>query len=232
MSKPSVFEKKRDEDDMINDVSGVLDQFNLPPAFIEYVRKNKKIIQLLLAVTVILVVFISLYGSYREKRIDQAAQALSLAAAQNDDKKIPELEQVIRDYSSTTSAVWAEVEIAHAKMKKGQYPEAAAIYRQIGEKAGKKNPLYALAMLGAAQADEAAGNLAEAVSGYEKIKVIPGYQLLGFAGLARIYEVKGEQGKAFDAYKMYLGELTEYPDSHPEKIFVEEKIARLKPAGK
>lgn len=228
MSKPSVFEKKHGVDDGINDVSGILDQFNLPPAFIEYVRKHKRTIQVVIAVTVVLVVSLTLYKSYREKKIDRAAQALSLATMQQGEKKMEDLQAVASEYADTTSSNWAKLEIAHEKMKNGLYDEAAAIYQEIGEKVGEKNSLYPLALFGVAQAEEATGKYAEALARYDRIKMIEGYQSIGFAGAARVHEIQGNDKEALEIYEIYLGELADYPANHPEKILVEENIARLK----
>ncbi len=228
MSKPSVFEKKYGQEDGINDVSGILDQFNLPPAFIEYVRKNKRTIQIVISVVVVLVVSLTLYKSYREKKIDQAAQALSLASMEQGEKKMQELQAVAKQYSDTTSSDWAKIEIAHQNMKNALYAESATVYQEIANKVGEKNALYPLALFGLAQAEEAAGKYKEALAHFDKIKLINGYQGIGFAGAARIHERQGNNKEALEIYEIYLGELADYPATYPEKILVEENIARLK----
>lgn len=231
MANENVFEKKHGEDDVLNDVSGVLDHLNLPPAFVEFVRKNLRAVQIAIGAVVVLVVFFSLYGSYREKKIDAGAQALALAVSQeNKDAKISALEAVMKDFSSTSSSMWAKVELAHENMKNSKFSEAAGAYKEISSKVGEKDPLFALAVFGLAQAEEAANNLDSALSSYEKISSIPGYQGLGFAGAARVHEIQGNGQKALEVYELYLGELADYPASYPEKILVEEKLARLRTA--
>lgn len=227
MEKSNVFEKKHGEEDVLNDMSGVLDHLNLPPVFVEFVRKNQRLIQIIIGVVVVAVVFFSLYGSYREKKIDQGAQALATAIETSDPEKITALSGVVKEYSSTSSAFWAEVEIAHETMSKGEFESAAKMYATISEKAGKKDPVYTLSLVGVGQAKEASGDNTGALSIYNEVSTMVGYQGIGFAGVARIHELNGDKDKALEVYEQYLGELADYPASYPEKIIVEEKIARL-----
>lgn len=230
MEKSNVFEKKHGEEDVLNDMSGVLDHLNLPPAFVEFVRNHQRFIQVLIGVVVVAVVFFSLYGSYREKKVDQGAQALATAIEVSGAEKITALSQVVKDYSSTSSALWAEVEIAHETMSKGEFESAAKLYAAISEKAGKKDPVYTLSMIGVGQAKEASADNAGALTVYNEISSMVGYEGIGYAGAARIHELNGDDDKALEVYEQYLGELASFPASYPEKIIVEEKIARLSAA--
>lgn len=227
MEKSNVFEKKHGEEDVLNDMSGVLDHLNLPPSFVEFVRNHQRFIQVLLGVVVVAVVFFSLYGSYREKKIDQGAQVLATAIEFSGTEKLAALSEVVNDYSSTPSGLWAEVETAHETMSKGEFENAAKMYAAIGEEAGEKDPIYALALIGIGQAKEAGGDTAGALPLYTKISTMVGYEGFGYAGVARIHELNGDNAKALEIYEKYLGELASYPASYPEKIIVEEKIARL-----
>lgn len=227
MEKSNVFEKKHGEEDVLNDMSGVLDHLNLPPVFVEFVRKHQRFIQIVIGVVVVAVVFFSLYGSYREKKIDQGAQALATAIEASGTAKIEALSEVVEEYSSTSSGLWAEVEIAHETMSNGEFENAAKMYAAIGEEAGKKDPIYALSLIGVAQAKEASGDTTGALSIYNEVSSMVGYEGIGYAGVARIHELNGDNTKALEVYEQYLGELASFPASYPEKIIVEEKIARL-----
>lgn len=228
MSKDNVFEKKHGEDKLLNDVSGVLDHLNLPPALVEFVRKNMRAVQIVLAVIVVLTVFFSFYGSYREKKIDKGAQALANAVQSTGTAKTAALEEVAKTYRGDGAAAWAEVEIAHEMLLKGEYTKAAELYSAIAKNAGEDSPLYLLAIYGAAQAEEGGENLSEALGHYDMLKGQPGYESVGFAGVARIQERNGEYDKALATYELYLGELADYPSTYPEKILVEEKMAKIK----
>lgn len=228
MSKENVFEKKHGEDKLINDVSGVLDHLNLPPAFVEFIRKNMRAVQICLAVIIVLTVFFSFYGSYREKKIDRGAQELANAVNLAGAEKTAALEEVKKNFSGDGAAVWAEVEIAHEALLNKEYAKAAELYVAISEDADEKSPLYLLAIYGAAQAEEGAGNLSDALKYYDMLKSKPGYESVGFAGVARIQERNKEYDKALATYELYLGELADYPSTYPEKILVEEKIAKIK----
>lgn len=228
MSKESVFEKKHGEDKLLNEVSGVLDHLNLPPAFVEFIRKNMRVVQIILAVVVALTVFFSLYGSYREKKIDRGAQELANAISLSGPSKTAALEQVMKDHSGDGAAVWAQVALAHEALLNKDFGKAATQYTAISEGAGKNSPIYLLAVYGAAQAEEGAGNFAAALSHYDMLKGQPGYESVGFAGVARIQERNQEYDKALATYELYLGELADLPATYAEKILVEEKIAKIK----
>ncbi len=228
MSKESAFEKKHGEDKLLNDVSGVLDHLNLPPALVEFIRKNMRTVQLVLTVVVLLTVFFSFYGSYREKKIDRGAQALANAVKLTGAEKTTALEEVEKKYSGDGAAVWAEVGRAHEILLNKEYEKAAALYVSIAKDAGESSPLYLLAIYGAAQSEEGAENLSGALAHYDMLKNQPGYESVGFAGVARIQERNKEYDKALATYELYLGELADYPATYPEKILVEEKMAKLK----
>ena len=69
MSERSAFEKIHVEESEKADLGGVLEQLNLPPAVVTFVRENKRLVQIFIAAVVILVVAWSLYDSYRDKKL-------------------------------------------------------------------------------------------------------------------------------------------------------------------
>ena len=100
MSNESVFNKRHGEDDASNKIGGLLDQFNLPPGFIEFVRKNHQTIKIVIGVTIVLVVAFSLYGSYRDSKIENGATALSKAINESAESREAALTKVIGDFGS------------------------------------------------------------------------------------------------------------------------------------
>ena len=226
--KSSAFEKIHVDEREKNDWGGVLEQLNLPPAFITFVRENKRLVQIVIAAIVLVVVAWALYDSYQEKRIEEAASALSLAVDIEDaEAKINQLTAVTNTYSGTTAALWAQVHTAHEMMKSEQKDTALQMYRDVLQNIKESSPLYPLVSVAVAQTEAMLGNYSEAAREYERIKAIEGYQDIGFLGLARINEEQGDLQRALQIYEEYLATLMNVTQIN-QKALVEEKIARLR----
>ena len=79
MSSENAFNKRLAPETSMDQVEGLLEHFNLPPKVISFIRKNKRRIQGVVGLIIIMVVTWSLYGSYKEKLQEESATALSLA---------------------------------------------------------------------------------------------------------------------------------------------------------
>ena len=88
MSEQSAFNQNEVAEGAYVEPRGVLDQLNLPPGFVKFVRKNKRAIQITGAVIVVVVVAGSLYQSYRTTRLDDAASSLSISMDATGDKNL------------------------------------------------------------------------------------------------------------------------------------------------
>ncbi len=228
MSERSAFEKIHVPESETADLGGVLEQLNLPPAVVTFVRENKRLVQGCIAAVAIIIVAWALYDSHRDKKIEEGASALSVALdIENTQEKIAELTSVSSQYSGTSSALWAKINTAHEMMKTDQKSDALALYEELLGEIDTSSPLYPLVSISLAQGYEIGGDDARAAAEYEKIKLTDGYQGLGYLGLARISEKKGDKQKALEIYEQYLGTLMNVTERN-EKGLVEEKIARLK----
>ncbi len=228
MSERSAFEKIHVEESEKADLGGVLEQLNLPPSVVTFVRENKRLVQGCIAAAVIIIVSWALYDSYRDKKIENGASALSVAVDIDDNQnKITALQSVTEEYSGTSSALWANINLAHAKMKTDNSAEALALYDTILGEIDKSSSLFPLISVSLAQGNEIAGNFTQAAEGYEQLKQIDGYQGLGYLGLARISEIQGDKQKALKLYEEYLATLMNVTERN-ERGLIEEKIARLK----
>ncbi len=228
MASESAFNKRLAEETDMDKVEGLLEHLNLPPKAIDFVRKNKRAIQITLAVIIITVVSLSLYSSYRKGVVEEAASALSSALQNNGEEKVPSLTQVIKEYGNTTSAQWARIELAHLAMKDGAYAAAGEKYIEELEKLGDGDPLRALLLFGAGQALEAEKKYSAAVDQYNFLKEIKGYEHIGYAGLARIEEMQGNLEKANTIYNNFLLNVGDDPSAAQARLDIEERIARLK----
>lgn len=227
MAEGNVFDKRHIEESEKNDLGGVLEQLNLPPAVVTFVRENKRLVQIAIAAILIAVVALSLYGSYRAKKIQHGASALSLAMESEGQARIEALLEVENEFSGTSSALWAKISSAHEMVKENEVEKALQYYQETRAEADKSSPLQPLLSLGIAQASEILKQYQEARTEYEFLRTQTGFKNIGYSGLARIYEIQGEKQLSLQIYEEFLGTL-EDGSAQLEKILVEEKIARIK----
>jgi predicted negative regulator of RcsB-dependent stress response len=230
MSDQSAFNPNQLDEKLHVEPKGVLDQLNLPAGFVKFIRKNLRTLQVTGVVVVIFVVTGSLYNSYRIKRMEDSASSLSISMEATEGNKVKALQQVVTDYSGTSSAHWAGTELGHMAMKEGDYKKAAGYYSEVREKISQSNPMYGLLTFGIGQAEEADKNYATASSTYSNLKEIAGYKDEGFLGMARVLEAQGENDKALAVYEEYLGSFLGEEKNERLTQMIQEKITRLRSA--
>jgi len=228
MAQQNVFEKIHVDERDKADLGGVLEQLNLPPSVVDFVRKNQKAIYIVLGIISVIVVVWSFYGSYVESKINKSSSALAQAMKVEDDKKIDALGKVISDFSGTQSALWAKVEIAQIQINDKKYEESLQVYNEVRKEIKQENPLYPLVTFGIAQAEEALQNYQPAVTAYTTLKTITGYEDIGYNGIARLYEVQQKYEEAIKELEEYLGVLMSDEQTSQEKEYISVKINRLK----
>jgi len=228
MADESPFKKKFVEESDKADLPGVLDQLSLPPAFIEFVRVNQKAIKIALIVIMLVVVAWSLYDSYRTSRLDKSASALynSLSITGNEQKQA--LEKVTEDYSGTPASIWAQIELAHADLKNEQFSTAVDKYSGVRKSIKISSPLYPLVSYGIARALEADKKYEKALVEFEGLKGLEGFEVLSTLSIARIHELEGRKDKALEVLEQYLTSFDGSQQNNPDKIIIEEKVARIK----
>lgn len=228
MAGESPFDKLHVEPSAQGDLTGLLEQFNLPPNVIKFIRKNLKVINASLALAVILTLAWSAYDAYRQQRINTSSSALSVAMKAPETARPVLLQKIVADFSDTSSARWAMLELAHIDMRNGDFKKAAEKYVGIRQKIKSKDPLLGLVSFGIAQAEEAGNEYDRAFGEYQTLSKIEGYQSLGLLGMGRIHEIKGETEKALSVYELYMASLVGQDQGDPEKAFITAKIGRLK----
>ncbi|MEN8189980.1 MAG: tetratricopeptide repeat protein [Thermodesulfobacteriota bacterium] len=228
MTTQSAFDKNGIEENALVEPSGILDHLNLPPTFVRFLRDNEKTIKIVAIVIAAVVVVTTLYGSYRQSRVEKAAANLAVALQAEGDEKAKLLQAVGADFSGTPGAIWAQVELAHGLRDVKKYPEAVAGYRQVRDKISDSDPLYNLLSYAIAGAEEAGGNSEQALSEYVLLQNVSGYAGMAYDGQARIHKAQGDKEKALAVYEQYLSSFTGNEQNSREKIVVEEKIGRLK----
>ncbi|MEN8199338.1 MAG: tetratricopeptide repeat protein [Thermodesulfobacteriota bacterium] len=228
MSEQSAFDQNQVAEGAYAEPSGILDQLNLPAGVVAFLRKNQRMLQITGLITVVLVVTISLYTSYRTSRLEKAASALSLAMTAEGDAKNSGLQQVVTDFDGTPSALWATAEMGHMAMKSGDYANASKLYSQAREKIAKSSPMYGLLTFGMAQAAEAGKDYQAASASYAGLKEIEGYSGEGYMGMGRVLEAQGNSEKAIAIYEEYLATFSGESQNLRITNMLQEKITRLR----
>lgn len=228
MADQSVFEKIHVDERDKADLGGVLEQLNLPPAVIEFVRKHKRTIYIVIGAISITVVIWALFDSYQEKKIANSSSALAVAQKIEGDDKVTALQNVVDDFSGTSAALWAKIELARYYITKSEHKTALQHYQEVSQAIDETNPLFALVAFGIAQTEESLSNYDSAIQEYSILKTINGFESIGYTGAARIYEVQGQNENAIKELEEYLGTLIGEAPESAERLYISEKISRLK----
>jgi predicted negative regulator of RcsB-dependent stress response len=228
MASESAFNKRLTEETKMDKVEGLLEHFNLPPKAIDFIRTNQRMIQIGIAAIVIAVVCWSLYGSYRARITEEASSALSIALQGEQDMQAEALRAVADKYGSTSSALWARVELAHLDMKKGSFGDASKKYEAILPDVKTSNPLYPLVLFSLGQSMEGDKRYPEAFAQYDLLKNIKGYENIAYVGMGRLEEAQGNTDKAISIYNNFILYMGDEPSFSQARAEINTKIARLK----
>jgi predicted negative regulator of RcsB-dependent stress response len=228
MSEHSAFDKLHVDERDKADLGGVLEQLNLPPTLVAFVRKNQRAIYIGLGVITVVVVALSLYDAHIKKQRTASTSALAVAQKLEGEERLTALQNVAEEFSGTGSALWANIEIGRYYMEKADFATALQYYQTIRKDVDQDNPLSPLVTFGIAQADEALAKFDEAVNEYGTLKTITGYESIGYNGTARIYEVQGNLERAVNEYEQYMGTMMGISSTNPEKLYIEAKLSALK----
>ncbi len=227
----SSFDLKHIEETAAVETSGVLDQLNLPPAFTDFLRKNQRAIWVVVAVIATVVTVVSLYSSYRSYTLNKAARAYDQALLLDGDQKKAALEKVAESFSSTPSATWSRVKLAHLDQAEGNLK--AAIEKLTAISSGLKDtdllkPLVLVNIGGLYEQDQ---QLDKALALYRQLQNIKGFEPQAASSLGRVYELQGNREKAVQMYQQYLTlttvEGTAPQQDDPARTMVRASLNRL-----
>ena len=229
MARKSAFDSKKIATEAYSETSGVLDQLNLPPDVIRFLRKYQRIIWTVVIVVAVVVTTVSLYGSYRDYRREKATSALYQARTAPMEDRAARLAKVIEEFGSTPAALWARVEQAHLLRQDKKYPQAIQALEQVKARVKAKNPLNPLVLVELGKLQEQVNKLDQAMESYRQLATIQGFTATATYHQARIHDQRHENDQALELYQRYIA-LTEKkgrlgPD--PLKTLVQSRINHL-----
>jgi predicted negative regulator of RcsB-dependent stress response len=186
---------------------GLLEELNLPPKAIRFIRNNKRNLIIGLVVCVLGIVGWSSLNYYLDRQNDRAAGLLAEAMGQNDVvQRQTLLENLLADYGRTGSAMWAKVELGHLAFDGQQYDEAVRIYLEVRDDLAKSSPAFPLVQLNLAQAYENKNELPQALAAYQELAKIKGFAGEAYLAMGRIHELQKELPQAKEMYGKVLAE--------------------------
>lgn len=215
---------------------GVLDQLHLPPALITFLQKNQRVIWRVAIVAAVVITAVSLYSSWREHNLNKAAAAYDQAAEIADAKeKRAAFQKVADEHSSTPSALWSRIALAHLDQQEGKTKDAIAKITAAEAEVSAKNVLKPLLLVNLGGLYEQDKQFDKAEGLYEQLKGFKGFEPMALDSLGRVYEAMGQKDKAVQMYQQYMG-LTEMGkekkegapvNSFPERELVQASLNRL-----
>lgn len=126
---------------------GLLEELNVPPKAIKFIRENARNLQLAGVALVVLVLAWSAYDYHREAQREAATARLHTAMQEVELGKRNELLQgVITEYPRSDAAQLAALEIAHVAYDDGRLDEAAAGYGRVLDDLSGSNSLRPLVL--------------------------------------------------------------------------------------
>ena len=208
MSAQSLFSKKSIKAQRPDTSRGIMEELNLPPELIAFIRENSKNLQIGLVVVAVLVLGWVIYDYYSAMQAKKGASLLASAMqVEATEEKARTLESVVNDYSRTEAALWARVELAHLDFREGRFTEAAGKYEAVIKKLSKEAPLLPLVRMNLAESYEEAGQYDQAIAQYSLLKMIVGFKEEAHLALARIYRAKDDPALARKEYEELLKDL-------------------------
>ena len=145
MAEPSAFDRENIKLQPLGPPPGLLDQFNLPPAFVAFIRRNRRPLLIVAGLCATLALGISGYTTYRDHLAGKAASALDAALIAGTGSR-SQLEQVVSEFASTPSAMLARIELARLDEREGQRTAAIAKYEAVKAGLGKGSLLKPLVL--------------------------------------------------------------------------------------
>jgi predicted negative regulator of RcsB-dependent stress response len=225
MTEPQNSRKIEPEIIDIEKKDGLLEELNLPPRMIKFIRANTLNIQIVAGVLVVLILGWSYYDYYSQTKQGEAALALSTAVKQKDNTvRLESLTTVAKEYSGTGAASWSLLEEGNLAFQEGRYDEALSRYQEVNAGLPGGSPLQPLVTYAMALAQENAGQLEQAQASFQKLAMHKGFKSMALAAQGRIYELQGEPAKALKVYRQIA---EDQALSSQNRSLIEEKINNL-----
>ena len=209
---------------------GLLEQFNLPPKTIAFIRRNQGAIWSVIALGVVLSLAISGYSTYREYREAKAASALDAAMiAKQDNRQL--LEKVVQEYGANAAGLWAKIELARLDEKEGQRAKAISRLEEINAGLVVGTSLKPLILSKLAALYELEQQSDKALALYTELSGNEWFAAEAYRAMGRLQEQAGKKEEAAAMYGKYLeltGSQVGQGKADPTRDLVQSRLNQLK----
>lgn len=230
MAEHSAFDPNNAHFQPLGPPPGLLEQFNLPPKLIAFIRKNQRSVWVVISLCFAVAIGFAAFTSYQDYRAAKATSALDGALRAKKDAKLL-LEKVAQEFASTPSGVWAKSELALLAAKEGQRPQAIAQFEAIKSTLSARSLLKPLVLVKLGGLYETEGQFDKALSVYTELATQEGFAADAYRSMGRVYEQLKKKAEARTMYEKYL-ELSASPDgqknSDPVRELVQSRLNQLK----
>ncbi len=210
---------------MTTEKEGLLEELNLPPEAIKFIREYSTAIKIALVCLVAAILAWEGYGYYHEGQIEKSSALLAEAMQEKSpEQQVKDLDRVVQEYPRTDAAVWSRIEQGNIAYDDGRLDDAIKSYKQVLETVSSKNALVPLVQYSLAEAYEDKGEGEQAIAAYNRLAEFPGFAGEAYLALGRIYEAEGKPDKAKEVYQKIIDQGTL---SGASLTMVENKLATL-----
>ncbi len=204
MSQQSAFDRQNIEESAVIQPPGLLEQLNLPPVLITFLRKHQLVLWIVTGTIALVVVTGAIYDQYKDGQEEKAASAFTVAMQGEGVEKQELLAQVVEEYGSTTSGLWSKIELAHLAVEEGELAKAIQEFNDIKTEVSTENPVTPLVLYALGVLYEKNGELDKAVDSFNQLSAYNGFEASSYQGMGRLYEQQGQKVKAVEMYKKSL----------------------------
>ena len=225
MVESNSFENKEEETIDIEHKDGLLEELDLPPNVIKFIRENSQRLQIAAVCIVILILGWTYYDYHAQNVENEASAALNAAILETDDSsRIELLKNVEQDFSGTEAALWSKIEQAHLSSQAGNYEDALVIYNELLGDIDADSPLKPLLQYNIGLAYENSGDLDNALGHYAKLAGFKGFEVKAIIAQGRIHEIKNDRSEALRLYRQVV---ENEETANQDKLLIQEKIDSL-----
>ena len=209
---------------------GLLEELELPPNVIKFIRENSQMLQIVAACIVILILGWTYYDYHVQNVENRGSAALNAALLEVDESsRVELLKNIEKNFSGTEAALWSRIEQGHISFQSGSHEEALSIYNELLGDINADNPLKPLLNYNIGLAYENNGALDKALRHYTKLARFEGFEVKALIAQGRVHELKNDSPEAL---RLYRQAVENEAVVNQDKLLLQEKIDSLQVAEK
>ena len=225
MTENNSFDENEEKIIDIEHKDGLLEELELPPNVIKFIRENSQRLQIAAACIVVLILGWTYYDYHVQNVENKGSAALNAAIMEEDESsRVELLKNVEKDFSGTEASFWSRVEQGHIALKSEDYDGALAIYNDLLDDISTDNPIRPLLNYNIGLTYENSGDKDNALRHYSKLSGFEGFNVKGLISQGRIHELNNNNTEAL---RLYRQALEDESIASQDKLLLQEKVDSL-----